>query len=68
MINISNSDRDKAVEYLRAYADSLSQEARASIRMYNVRRMARNLADKLERKQPECPQSKPSKNIMPSKK
>lgn len=63
MISISNADRDKAVEYLRAYADSLDEEARRSTGMYNVRRMARILANKLERKQPESAQTKPSKSF-----
>ncbi|MCF0187919.1 MAG: hypothetical protein HUK04_00270 [Bacteroidaceae bacterium] len=60
MISISNADRDKAVEYIRAYADSLAEAAQSSTRMYNVRRMARHLADKLDRKQPESAQAKPS--------
>ncbi len=61
MIHISNADRNKAVEYIRSYADSLDEEARRSTQMYNVRRMARILANKLERKQPEIAQTKPSK-------
>lgn len=40
MIGISNADRDKAVEFIRAYASMLQE-----------RGMALNLAKKLERKQ-----------------
>ena len=50
MVSISNRDRDKAVEYLRAYADSLTASARDSVRLSNIRHMARRLADRLERK------------------
>lgn len=63
MIHISNADRDKAVEYIRAYADSLDEEARRSTQMYNVRRMARILANKLEMKQPKSAQTKPLKEF-----
>ncbi len=51
MICISNADRDKVVEYLRAYACILQRQGTHSTRTVNVRRMTLNLANKLERKQ-----------------
>lgn len=50
MISISNADRDKAIEFLRAYAFLLQESGICSTRMANARRMALNLANKLERK------------------
>lgn len=64
MIRISNADRDKAVEYIEAYADSLTEAESTSTRMYNVRRMAQNLAKKLGRKKPEGAQLKPCKDVL----
>lgn len=50
MISISNADRDKAIAFLRAYAFLLQESGMCSTRMANARRMALNLANKLERK------------------
>ncbi len=50
MITISNSDRDRAVECLRAYAATIPRDATTSTRLTNTRRLALNLAKKLERK------------------
>jgi hypothetical protein len=61
MISISNQDRDKAVEYLRAFAASVDDRGLRSSTLSNKRRMALNLAAKLERKMPEpLPQRKPT--------
>jgi hypothetical protein len=53
MISISNADRDKAVEYLKAYAVAMEERGIRSNKEYNKKRMALNLAKKLERKQPQ---------------
>lgn len=50
MISISNADRDKTVEYLRAYAALLQGDSERTVREINTRRMALNLAGRLERK------------------
>lgn len=50
MISISNADRDKAVELLRAYADLIKQHGMRTSRQFNTRRMALNLAKKIARK------------------
>lgn len=50
MISISNADRDKAVEFLRAYASHLQGRGMRTTKLINARRMALNLANKLERK------------------
>lgn len=51
MVNISNADRDKAVEFLRAYAALLQQHGCHTCKEFNARRMANILAKKLERKE-----------------
>lgn len=51
MISISNQDRDKAVEFLKAFASLLREHGMRSTKQMNARRMALNLAAKLERKQ-----------------
>ena len=51
MISISNQDRDKAVEFLKAFASLLREHGMQSTKQMNARRMALNLAAKLERKQ-----------------
>lgn len=51
MVNISNADRDKAVELLRAYAALLQQHGCRSTKDFNARRVASILAKKLERKE-----------------
>lgn len=51
MIAISDTDRDKAVAFLKAYA-ALLQGIGRTTRQANDRRMALNLAAKLGRKQP----------------
>lgn len=50
MISISNADRDKAVEFLRAYASTLQERRMNTTKQINARRMALRLAAKLERK------------------
>lgn len=50
MVNISNADRDKIVEFLRAYASLIRGRGMKSTKEYNQQRMACNLAQKLERK------------------
>lgn len=50
MISISNADRDKAVEFIRAYASMLPEREMRTTKQVNDRRMALNLAKKLERK------------------
>ena len=52
MISISNADRDNAVRFLRAYASLLKGQRRLTSRVLNQRRMAMNLALKLDRKRP----------------
>ena len=52
MISISNQDRDKAVEFLKAFASILKEQGMHSTKEVNARRMALNLAGKLERKRP----------------
>lgn len=52
MISISNQDRDKAVEFLKAFASMLKEQGMHSTKEVNARRMALNLAGKLERKRP----------------
>lgn len=61
MISISNADRDKAVEFLREYASLLQEHGMRSTKQINARRMALNLAKKLERKQTLPVESKPDK-------
>lgn len=61
MIGISNADRDKAVEFIRAYASMLQECGMHTTTQFNVRRMALNLAKKLERKQTLPVASKPDK-------
>ena len=51
MISISNQDRDKTVEFLKAFASLLREHGMQSTKQMNARRMALNLAAKLERKQ-----------------
>lgn len=53
MVNISNADRDKVVEYLRAYAALIRERGMKSTKEYNQQRMASILAKKLERKKTE---------------
>lgn len=50
MISISNADRDKAVEFLKAYAALLKEGKTRTLRTLNQQRMALILAKKLERK------------------
>lgn len=50
MISISNADRDKIVEDLREYASLLQERGMRTATEYNKRRLALNLANKLERK------------------
>lgn len=57
MISISNADRDKAVEFLRAYASILQECGMRTTKQENARRMVLNLAKKMERKQPFTVQS-----------
>lgn len=44
MIGISNADRDKAVEFIRAYASMLQECGMHTTTQFNARRMALNLA------------------------
>lgn len=68
MISISNADRDKAVEFLRAYASLLKEHGMRTTKQINARRMALNLAKKLERKQTFPVQSDPDrKPLRPQK-
>lgn len=53
MIRISNTDRDKTVEFLKAYASMLKLQGYTTTREANTARIAQNLANKLERKKPE---------------
>jgi hypothetical protein len=62
MISISNQDRDKAVEYIRAYAASIDERKTHSTVEYNKKRMALNLAAKLERKHAEALPGKAQNN------
>ena len=57
MISISNQDRDKAVEFLKAFASLLREHGMQSTKQMNARRMALNLAVKLKRKLPVPAQS-----------
>lgn len=52
MISISNADRDKAVEFIRAYASMLHEQVVRTTKVANEHRMAINLANKLNRKKP----------------
>lgn len=61
MIGISNADRDKAVEFIRAYAAKLQECGMRTTMQFNARRMALNLAEKLARKQTLPVASKPDK-------
>lgn len=61
MISISNADRDKVVEYLRAYASNLQTQGMHTTKQFNERRMALNLANKLERKKPLPVESMPQR-------
>lgn len=61
MISISNADRDKMVEFLRAYASDLQEHGMHTLKQINARRMALILAKKLERKQPLPVESRPDK-------
>lgn len=54
MISISNADRDKAVEFLKAYAALLKEGKMRTLKTLNQQRMALILAKKLERKQVEA--------------
>lgn len=54
MISISNADRDKAVEFLKAYATLLKEGRTRTLKTLNQQRMAMLLAKKLERKQVEA--------------
>lgn len=53
MVNISNADRDKAVEFLRAYVALVREHGARSTKEYNQQRMASILAKKLERNKTE---------------
>lgn len=68
MIGISNADRDKAVEFIRAYASMLQERGMRTTTQFNARRMALNLAKKLERKQMLPVVSKPDKKQKQPKK
>lgn len=61
MISISNADRDKVVEDLREYASLLQERGMRTTTEYNKRRMALNLANKLERKPTLSVESTPNK-------
>lgn len=61
MISISNADRDKAVEFLRAYASMLQEKGVRTTKLLNERRMALNLANKLNRKKPSPVDSTPDR-------
>lgn len=61
MISISNADRDKVVEYLRAYASTLQIQGMHTTKQFNERRMALNLAKKLELKKPLPVESTPDR-------
>lgn len=65
MISISNADRDKAIDFLKAYASLLQENGVCTTKTLNERRMALNLAKKLSRKAVE---SKPDrKQTLPQK-
>jgi len=49
MIEISNNQRDQAVRYLQRFVELTRSDD--SIRVVNLRRMARRLANQLEKKQ-----------------
>lgn len=68
MISISNADRDKAVEFLRAYASLLQEHGMRSTKQINARRMALNLANKMERKPTLPVQSDPDRKPSQPKK
>lgn len=65
MISISNADRDKVVEFMRAYASLMQERGMRTAKQINARRMALNLANKMERKptipMPSDPDRKPNK-------
>ena len=61
MISISNADRDKAVEFIRAYASMLQEKGMRTTKQLNERRMALNLANKLDRKKPLPVETKPGR-------
>lgn len=67
MISISNSDRDKAVEFLRAYASILQESGMRTTKQENARRLVLNLAKKMERKQPFTVQSETQKTSQSEK-
>ena len=50
MVTISNQQRDMAVEFLRQFLKLTESKDRDSLRVTNLRRRAKTLADKLERK------------------
>lgn len=52
MIAISNADRDKIVEFLRAYAVQLGKKETHHTPTVNARRMALRLARRLEDRKP----------------
>lgn len=68
MISISNADRDKAVELIRAYASMLQERGMRTTKQVNYRRMALNLAKKLERKPTLPVQSDPDRKPLQPKK
>ena len=68
MISISNADRDKAVEFLRAYASLLKGHGMRTTKQINARRMALNLANKMERKPTLPVQSDPDRKPLQTKK
>lgn len=68
MISISNADRDKMVEDLREYASLLQERGMRTTTEYNKRRMALNLANKLERKPTLAVESTPNKKRQQSEK
>lgn len=61
MINISNADRNKVVEFLRAYASMLQEQGMRSTTLYNKRRLALNLAKKLDSKKPFAVETRPDR-------
>lgn len=68
MISISNSDRDKAVKFIRAYASMLQECGMRTTKQRNTRRMALNLANKMDRKPTLQVQSDPNKKQKQPKK
>lgn len=50
MVSISNSDRDRMVEYLKEYREILAQEKAKTSKAHNRWRMLNNLVRKISKK------------------